>query len=198
MYFVVDLEATCWEQKNVKDKNEIIEIGLVLCSPEGDILGKFQSFVRPIYNPIISKFCKRLTKIDQQWIDDADPLSIVIPRMMDWIRFQRNINPHDTPWAAFGSWDEICLRKDCDRHALSFPFGRFIDIKELYTNFGGCDQCGLKQAVKRENLVWEGSGHRALDDAINAVKLARFLVMDDIINIWNTEITEIEPPPSSS
>ncbi len=27
-YIIVDLEATCWENKDSKNKNEIIEIGL--------------------------------------------------------------------------------------------------------------------------------------------------------------------------
>ena len=177
MYFVVDIEATCWEQSNVRDNNEIIELGVVACDDLGNILDNYQSFVRPVISPKMSKFCRNLIKIQQKCIDEAEPLDTVVSDMQGWMR-KRWSGVH--PWAAFGSWDEICFRQDCLRHNIGFPFGRFINLKDLYANYSGCDKCGLREALKREGLPWEGRSHRALDDAMNAVKLARFLVIEDM------------------
>lgn len=191
MYFVVDIEATCWERRKVKDNNEIIEIGVVACSDQGEVLGTFQSFVRPVICPRLSKFCKELTKIRQEWVDAAQTLSFVVPQMQEWAKSDFDIDSASVPWAAFGNWDESCLRRDCERHRLSSPFGRFINLKDLYAEYSGCAQCGLKEALKVENLVWEGKSHRALDDAINAAKLARFLVTAEVLT------APLEPPPAA-
>tara|TARA_B100000614_G_scaffold262909_1_gene300755 strand:+ start:221413 stop:222024 length:612 start_codon:yes stop_codon:yes gene_type:complete len=187
MYFVVDLEATCWERRKARDRNEIIEIGLVVCNDDGESIGSYQSFVKPRFTPRLSSFCKRLTKIDQKWIDEAPPLREVLSFMLGDIENKYEISSQETPWAAFGNWDKKCLQRDCERNDTLFPFGRCIDLKSLYTNFSGCDQCGLRAAVKREKLQWEGKHHRALDDAINAAKLARILVTPEILKLAREE-----------
>lgn len=193
MYFVVDIEATCWERRKVKDNNEIIEIGVVACSNDGIVLDTYQSFVRPVISPRISKFCKELTKIRQEWIDAAQPLGVVIPSMKKWAKDKLQVESSDYLWTAFGNWDESCLKRDCDRHNLSSPFGRFVNLKELYAAKSGCQQCGLKEAIKVEGLIWEGKSHRALDDATNAAKLAKFLIVEDVLSGRADEPT-LEPP----
>lgn len=180
MYFVVDIEATCWEKRKVRDKNEIIEIGIVLCNIKGDVIDTYQSFVKPKYNASISSFCKKLTNIKQEWIDDAHSLDIVISNISKWAKITYDIELHNIAWCSFGDWDDSCLSRDCDRHRIPYPFGEFINLKDLYADYSGYDQCGLKDALIREGLTWEGEAHRALDDANNARKLAKFLVTPDI------------------
>jgi 3'-5' exoribonuclease 1 len=192
VYFVIDLEATCWERKKVKDNNEIIEIGIVACSDNGIVLDTYQTFVRPVISPNLSRFCKELTKIKQEWVDAAQPLRVAIPEIQRWARGKFKIESSECPWVAFGNWDELCLSRDCERHELRSPFGRFINLKDLYAAFSGCDHCGLKEALKAEKLVWEGKSHRALDDAVNAAKLAKFLVLENVLS------GRIEEPPASS
>lgn len=173
MYFVVDIEATCWEQSGVRDNNEIIEIGIVASSDSGEVLGTFKSFVRPIISPKLSRFCLRLTKIKQEWIDSADPLEVVIPNIVNWSKDTLKIDSTKCLWGAFGEWDEMCLVRDCNRRRVNPPFGRFLNLKEKYAEFSGNANCGLREAIKNENLVWEGEGHRAFFDAVNASNLAR-------------------------
>lgn len=55
---------------------ETIEIGLVVIDLETlDIVVEFQRFVRPLINPALTNFCKKLTSIQQADVDggDADP-----------------------------------------------------------------------------------------------------------------------------
>jgi len=182
MYFVVDLEATCWEKLNFRDRNEIIEIGLVVCNVKGEVTGKFQSFVRPTYSPLLSEFCKNLTNIKQECVDDADSLNIVIPRLKNWVLSEYKIETSNIVWTSFGDWDESCLKRDCQRHRVKYPFGRFINLKELYVKHSGQENDGLIDAVKRNGLEVEGQAHRAIYDAINAAKLARFLIIPEVLS----------------
>lgn len=93
MYLVVDMEATCFEQINVRDNNEIIEIGIVICERTGDVRNSFQSFVRPVITPKLSGFCKRLTKIKQEWIDSAETLGSVLLSVEKWMKANGVSNP---------------------------------------------------------------------------------------------------------
>ncbi|UVS96820.1 hypothetical protein [Burkholderia glumae] len=48
---VVDVEATCAENQPDFDM-EMIEVAAVWVGADGSILDRFQSFVRPIFNPL--------------------------------------------------------------------------------------------------------------------------------------------------
>ena len=78
-YLVVDLEATCDERGRLpREEMETIEIGAVLI--DGALLmksgalesrGEFQCFIRPIRHPVLSEFCRQLTSIRQEDVDQA-------------------------------------------------------------------------------------------------------------------------------
>lgn len=175
MYLVVDMEATCFEQINVRDNNEIIEIGIVICERTGDVRNSFQSFVRPVITPKLSGFCKRLTKIKQEWIDSAETLGSVLLSVEKWMKANGVSNPQSAKWVSFGNGDNQYLQRDCARHRLWTPFGEYKDLKRIYATVSGCKQCGLKEALERENIPWVGQKHRANWDAINAAQLAKKL-----------------------
>lgn len=69
-YIIFDLEATCWENDRTR-QNEIIEIGAVKVNVNLEIIGEFQTFIKPKLNSQLSDFCKSLTSISQQDIDMA-------------------------------------------------------------------------------------------------------------------------------
>lgn len=175
LFLLVDLEATCWERLNVRDKNEIIEIGVCICDIEGNILGQYQSFVKPRINKNLSGFCKKLTGISQSNIDSSNILSYVILDIKKWAESNFCADLKKIKWCSWGTWDIGCIEKDCGRHGIDFPFGDHICLKSLYEEFSGVS-CGLKEAVKREGHEWEGSEHRALDDAYNSQKIAKMLL----------------------
>lgn len=78
-YIIFDLEATCWENDRTK-QNEIIEIGAVKLDENLAVIGEFQTFIKPKLNPILSDFCKKLTSISQEEVDQAPT------RKNDWSR----------------------------------------------------------------------------------------------------------------
>ncbi|MEH6628754.1 MAG: 3'-5' exonuclease [Motiliproteus sp.] len=73
---VIDFEATCCDRETPhdpdafpRDEIEIVELGCVAVSETGHVLGEFESFVRPIRNPVLTPYCTALTTISQ---DQAD------------------------------------------------------------------------------------------------------------------------------
>jgi len=75
MYLIIDLEATCWERNEGHyGENEIIEMGAIVVDDDYEIIGEIQRFARPVRNPILSEFCKKLTSIKQSDVDSAQAL----------------------------------------------------------------------------------------------------------------------------
>jgi inhibitor of KinA sporulation pathway (predicted exonuclease) len=61
-YIVVDLEATCWEDRPHPKEMEAIEIGAVLlASSGGPVVSEFAEFIKPVVEPKLSDFCTQLT-----------------------------------------------------------------------------------------------------------------------------------------
>ncbi len=70
-YIILDLEATCWKDRNNGKPNEIIEIGALKIDENGKTISEFSRFVKPKLNPTLSDFCMELTTIPQSEIDSA-------------------------------------------------------------------------------------------------------------------------------
>jgi inhibitor of KinA sporulation pathway (predicted exonuclease) len=86
---VLDFEATCWEGEPKKHKQEIIEFPSVLYELTVDkqlkFISEFSKYVRPVFEPILSKFCKELTGITQDKVDQANPIEIVYEEHHQWL-----------------------------------------------------------------------------------------------------------------
>lgn len=172
-YVIVDLEATCWESNQTSERMEIIEIGAVLMrSSSSEPSGEFARFVRPVAEPILSDFCKNLTSIKQQQVDEADDFATVFPEFLRWIG--------DEPFriCSWGAYDIKQFRFDCERHKIEFPatFAAHINVKQKFTKVMNVERCGMPAALKLLNLPLEGTHHRGIDDARNIAKIARAIL----------------------
>ncbi|MNT93132.1 sporulation inhibitor KapD [compost metagenome] len=80
---------------------ETIEIGLVVIDLETlEVVDKFQRFVRPRINPILTDFCKQLTSIQQADVDGASIYAEVGQELAACIaRYP------DAVWASWGNYD---------------------------------------------------------------------------------------------
>lgn len=158
---IIDVEATCWELKNYQ-QNEIIEIGAVL----NDRV--FQSFVKPINNPVLSDFCKKLTSIQQKDIDEVDSFPVVMDRFIKWI------GNTDYTFASWGYYDKKQFEKDCIVHDYPYPFGEdHTNIKEMFAK--KYKKCGVGKALSIIGLRFIGTPHRAGSDAINISRIYKQL-----------------------
>ena len=172
----IDLELTCWENEegpgNFSDEMEVIEIGIHLLRAEDySHVKDFQCFIRPTQKPELSDFCTKLTGITQEDVDTAAPLIEVLPQLFE------ELPPHKK--LIFASWgsDTPALEREYHQkmgggEPLIDP--RFINVavhfRSRYAKKGG-----IKKALNALGIPQEEPVHRALPDAISAVKILKEL-----------------------
>jgi inhibitor of KinA sporulation pathway (predicted exonuclease) len=171
---VLDLEATCWQKGTRPERMETIEFGAVrLVSQTWDAASEFSSFVKPVAEPVLSEFCRRLTGIQQSDVDAAPLFPTVMEAFLDWI------GEEPVALCSWGGYDIRQLQVDCRRHGISFPaaLNSHINLKIEFASRQVTKPCGMKQALKILGIPLEGEHHRAIDDARNIAKIARTLLM---------------------
>jgi inhibitor of KinA sporulation pathway (predicted exonuclease)/plasmid maintenance system antidote protein VapI len=167
---VVDIEHTCAMGGSIPpEERETIEIGAVLidtCSLQ--IIDEFSELIRPITHPKLSQFCTELTGITQGELDVAAHFSEVFAHFIDWLP-----DNSDYVLATWGSYDIVQLNIDCAVHGMaSFKPSINLNLKIAFKEARNLKKkVGLKRALEIANLSYEGSHHRALDDAKNTAKL---------------------------
>lgn len=91
-YVILDLEATCWKQGMPRAKMETIEFGSVKLNLETlQVEDEFAMFVRPTLEPELSDFCKELTAIRQQDVDNAALFPEVLNKFVNWFGDKENM-----------------------------------------------------------------------------------------------------------
>ncbi len=167
-YIILDLEATCWKNRNLKQQNEIIEIGALKVDKDGNNISEFSEFIKPKLNPKLSNFCKELTTIEQTDIDAAETYEIVINKFINWI-------DQKEPYilCSWGFYDKNQFVKDCDLHKLNKNWLKnHISLKHQYADIKHLRKpIGMGSALKKEGLELEGTHHRGIDDARNIYKI---------------------------
>lgn len=167
-YIILDLEATCWNDRNIKKQNEIIEIGALKINHEGVVESEFSEFVKPKLNPQLSDFCQQLTTIKQSEIDAAETFDVVIKRFTDWIDIKQEF-----VLCSWGFYDKRQFADDCDLHGLEKNWlENHISLKHQYAEIKKLIKpVGMGSALKMEGLSLDGTHHRGIDDARNIAKI---------------------------
>lgn len=171
---IVDLEATCCDERRIpRDEMEIIEIGAVAVkSASGEVLGEYQTFIRPVRHRQLTTFCMALTGIQQEDVDAARTFPEVLPQFAAWLKTQR-----PWVWGSWGDYDRNQFAGDCRFHNLENPLPkRHRNIKQEFATAMGQKKMGVGQALEYLGLEFEGRAHRALDDTQNIARLYRRIV----------------------
>ncbi len=164
-YIIFDLEATC-EQNNKNFPNEIIEIGAVKINDKQEIIDTFDIFVKPKLNPQLSTFCKELTSITQQDVDNAQLFPTAIEQFKKWIGNEPFI------LCSWGFYDKKQIEKDSFRHGVSHDWSKnHISVKHQFATINKIKPCGMEKALNLLNIPLEGTHHRGIDDAKNIAKI---------------------------
>jgi len=164
-YIIVDLEATCWEQKG--KPNEIIEIGAVKINQNAKEESRFSTFVKPVLYPLLSDFCINLTTIKQKDVDSAPTFNNAIKQFMGWIEEDSYV------LCSWGFYDKNQFTKDCELHRM--PVGwlkNHISLKHQHAYINPLSRpVGMETALKMDKLQLTGTHHRGIDDAVNISKI---------------------------
>jgi inhibitor of KinA sporulation pathway (predicted exonuclease) len=167
-YIIFDLEATCWDQGEKKD-NETIEIGAVMVDDKKEIVDEFSQFIKPTKYPILSDFCKNLTSIRQEDVDDAPLFPVVIEDFKSWI----GVKEQDYILCSWGFYDRKQFEADCALHNLDVSWiQNHISLKHQHGQIKHLKRAiGMQNALALEGLSFEGTHHRGIDDARNITKI---------------------------
>ncbi|WP_101587773.1 DEDD exonuclease domain-containing protein [Brevibacterium jeotgali] len=117
-FVIVDLETTGAHSAD----NAITEIGAVRVRG-GEVLGEFQSLVRPV-GSVISPFVARLTGITNGMVADAPRIEAVLPSFLEFMRGAVLV-AHNAPF------DVGFLRAACARLDYTWPAPKVLDTVAL-------------------------------------------------------------------
>lgn len=186
---VVDFEATCFEKPFNRNKQEIIEFPAVLLNLEsGEIEKEFHKYLRPVEIPELSDYCKNLTGISQETVDNGELLADVIEEFRKWmkatVKEKQIVLPKtkksnldgNCAMVTWGNWDFLIqLRNECSRKKIRRPsiFNQWVDLKEIYIEKGTFkEQFTFGDALAQSGIEFVGRPHSGLDDARNTAILA--------------------------
>jgi inhibitor of KinA sporulation pathway (predicted exonuclease) len=163
-YIVYDLEMT-------NRLSEIIEIGAIrmkLVDGELVLLDTFQSFVQPKMDKLNTRITN-LTGITNKDLISAPTYTEAIESFRTWIGFE------DYYLCSWGPEDKWALITDSTFHQTDIEW--IINHNDLQFHFSILHDSekgfryGLSRALQTLELSYEGSKHRALDDAINTARI---------------------------
>ena len=168
-FIILDLEATCWQGNAMDRKPEIIELGAYRVNGYREWVDHFQAFIKPVRHPRLSTYCTDLTGITQDQVSKAKTFEHVFPQFEDW--FYNTEGAHLL--CTWGAKDMELISDECARHDQDFAFlPGCIDLKAQYAMMHRLPkEVGLIKALEYTEIEFEGSHHRAIDDAFNTAKL---------------------------
>lgn len=182
---VFDLEATCWADADPlhalqNEISETIEIGAAFLEYRQDsgwdVTSTFDVLIRPKNNPTLSEFCKSLTGITQEDVDQAPYYPEAWTSFLGWAKDK------SASLAAWGPADKRWLDRDCENLSLENPWAESegVDVKEIFmrqmSRLGTTyKRVGLQKALKKAGLEFQGRPHRGVDDARMTALLAAWL-----------------------
>jgi inhibitor of KinA sporulation pathway (predicted exonuclease) len=174
-YLIIDVEATCADDGSVpRDEMEIIEIGAVLQDARTfDVVSEFQTFVRPVRNPLLTEFCTGLTSIRQADVEAAPLFPEALAALQQWLA-----GYDDALFCSWGNYDKTQFERDCAFHNLDYPFGPdHMNLKaEFARATGQRRQRGLSAALRHLGLTFDGTPHRGIDDARNMARIVQHVL----------------------
>ena len=170
-WLVIDLEATTDDGGWPLEEMEVIEIGASVVTRAGREVDHFQRFIRPQRRPLLTPFCRQLTRITQANIDTGAPMTVV------WEQFERWLGQHLPKlegWASWGDYDRKQLEQEWRQKQLGSALLQLphMNLKQQFAQARQLRRAlGLKSALQLAGMQFSGQQHRALDDARNTARL---------------------------
>ncbi|WP_434758351.1 exonuclease domain-containing protein [Paenibacillus amylolyticus] len=171
-YIIYDLEFTV--SRNTRYSSEIIDIGAVKVSQDENtgltVTDTFHTYVRPSNKSVLSTDTVQFTGITQKDIDAAPLFPAALSQFINWM----GTEPYYM--CSWGPDDRNKLISHCRTHQLDVAWiTNHNDLQQQWSRAmhteGKFRQLGLAQALELCGIEFDGTQHRALDDAINTAKV---------------------------
>lgn len=144
-FVLFDLECTTWEGAAARgwsgpgEHREVIQMGATLTDTER-FTEQFHSkcLVRPRINPVLSDYCKNLTGITQEELDQKGIDFAIFLRMFSGLCCDFEIYCFDNRVDGSRLFDRDVLVENCKLCDLEFPFNpeRFHNVNEIFAKHG--------------------------------------------------------------
>jgi len=168
---VIDVESTCWRNKEEQgnQKNEIIEIGL--CPINNGKVGKKNSIlIKPQFSKI-SPFCEKLTNLTNKEVQSKG----LMPKQA---YSKLNSFYNSSTWASWGNYDLSQLKRMFSLYGISNTLPKnHINIRHLFSlkvlkkDDAHAAKNNPADAMKGIGMSFVGVNHRGDDDAFNIAKI---------------------------
>lgn len=189
MQFVIfDLEYTTWQGAQDRhwmgdgEYKEIIEIGaLKINFPDFTVVDKFNIYIRPVKNPILSAYCKELTGITQDQIDQGVPFAIGYEKFLKFCT--------DCLITSYGN--DVCILAEnliltntdplilYGTNSPSFLNLNFW-ISQINKNIGKSNSGSLWKYVTTTNHFSHNKEHNAIDDCYSILEVLFYMYKQNI------------------
>jgi len=188
-FCVLDFEKTCEdrEQDATWGPQEIIEFPSVLLSRTPICtVGQFESFVKPVVNPVLTAFCIELTGITQEEVNSACSLQEVLGKHHKWLREHVPLEDKCI-FVTCGDMDlKTSLPQDPNIVAEELPkcYQRWINIKKEFALFytqwfkKGKQAQNMADMLDRLEIPLEGHHHSGIDDCRNIAKVLQRMITE--------------------
>ncbi len=166
MILVIDFESTCEKGRPKGYPSDIIEIGAVWATPEGEALDTLRLVVQT--ETPITAFCTELTGLTQS---DVGAGLTYAQAMQALAEFASRYSTRE--WASWGVSDLKSLEIDCAKHSVENPLKDWTQRnlkKEFVKARRVKPEMGLKKACEIAGFEMGDRHHRALPDALNTIK----------------------------
>lgn len=182
---VIDFEATCEQEQEEDYLPEIIEFPAVLIDVnKKQVLDTFHSFCQPTLKRELSDYCKRLTGIKQEKINESPKFVDVLHDFEKWLTKHNLLEKHQTTFVTDGNYDfGLFLNVQCELSEVDFPTWakKWINVKKYFANFYKSSKFNLTEAVELLGLEFEGRLHSGFDDAKNISKIVCQMLEDHVV-----------------
>ena len=124
--------------------------------------------------PILTRFCKELTHIKQDDVDNAVTLSSALHKLGEFVAPYKN----RFTWGSWGQYDSNQLEKEVmNKNIANYPLKHIthVNLSIKYANAQGGKKRGLSRALRQTGLEFIGTPHRAYMDAVNTARLMPFI-----------------------
>ena len=181
------------EQENSRSNDIILPVDLTRpcdwsARQDAYAVSAFDTFVKPTYNPKLTKFSIELTAITQEQVDNAPTVDVALKNYVCWLSSLDLVDPvsgnKKGNWC-FVTWGDgdimSTLREELQHKSIELPscFDRWINLKSdsmFKKHYGREPRGGLRSCVESVGATWEGRAHNGLIDSFNTAKIVRHMV----------------------
>ena len=176
-HIIVDLEFTPVEDWNVRQhlEKEIIEIGAVRLDENYEYVDSFDMYVQPEFTHI-SKNVNNLTGINRTDIIDSPSFEDALDKFTDWIGSEKF---RIYEWSENDKAQIVCECKYKEKQTVLCN-KHWRDIQRIYARvFHKSHIQSLESAMAELAIEFDGTMHRACDDAKNTATLLQIMAVKE-------------------